>query len=533
MKKVMMTTVCLMIVLSIIGVAVAATSPYVIEGGVFLDEDESYKGRVDLHKVETAVYPEAVKGYWWRDPSNQNKLAEHSAIEFDNQVQTVYSSRLLRIFVWKSQYEGNVILAYTKSPIYDDGNFISEEYGFLLIGTGGSREAAAAAKAAFSNAVPEFSVDKIYGIVYLDSDVTSVAGVSEFVTTSSSLQFYAEESLVPEIQKELSVKDARLLRTSKMQGWNLVDSSTSAMQWGSDGYLGLGSGYNPSKTTSAALEVYPAVTTSGTANYTFVKNKVPFTLMPSGIDGVLDIWIPGHKILILGEPFGNYLPDIAPLNRKNISVDSACTLLGKLISLAPNNIVMLHGQSVIGREASMLMLNNQKTALEYVRDQTLLQTNAGVPIDEIAAGMTLPAELSASPYVQEFTTTLASLSKAVYAENFGWFDGDVKSLSGMSDYAEAACLADLAGGPKKLLEKARAALESQNLADIQKALLLSDAARTVSQDYEASQVYIMALKKLAYCQTSAQMRNYYLSEARAVQDEITPPTHEDNHNGHR
>ncbi|NTV91184.1 MAG: hypothetical protein HGA22_12625, partial [Clostridiales bacterium] len=523
MKKVLMITLSILVVLSTIGVAVAATSPYVIEGGVFLDKDESYMGRVDTRKAETAVYPEAVRGYWWRDPANQNKLAEHSATDFDNQVHQVCASRLLCVYVWKSHYEGNVVLFQTRNPIFDASgeNLIGYESLFQLAGTGGSREAAAEAKTAFTAVVPEFSLDKVVGIFYLDTDAASIAGVSEFVPEGASVPIYADNALTSVIQKELELKAARMVRISKMQGQNLTDGSSSTMLWGADDYLGLGSGYEPARTTEAGLTYLPTETV-GDTNITKVWGKVPFVFLPTGIDGTMGLFIPGHKILVLGSPFGNYFPDVAPLSGRNVSVDTAIKLYDKYIDLAPYYIIMLHGLGVTQQTTTLEtrkilcqeLLTKQRDALAYVRNQTIQELNAGMAIDEIAAGMTLPSDLSASTYVQEFTTTVASAARAVYAEYFGWFDGNVTSLAGMSDSAEAACLADLAGGPKKLLEKARKALESQDPAEIQKALVLSDAARTVSPDYEATQVYIMALKKLAYSQTSAQMRNYYLSAAR-------------------
>lgn len=518
-KLVSMLVISLILSVSIAMTVFAYTSPYVVDSGVFLDLDESFKGKINPRRAEKAVYPNYVPGYWWRNPENQNLLAEHTATEFGNQLnqlQSIYTSRLLRIYCWTAANEGNIYLIHTIG--LSEPESTSDNDRFIIVGTGGSLAAAAAARTAFENAGISYQNAKLGGIVYLDTDVTSVTGVSAFMPEGIDVPVYADSSFEPALQKEVMIRAARTSRTARMQGWTLRDDSSSAMIWDTDWYLGLGSGYEPTQ-SAIGLEAQPTILEE-TEN-TVVLNKVAFTFLPSGEDGIMNLFIPGHKILFLGMPFGKYFPDVAPLNGKILSADNISAQFGTLLTHSSNVIAPLHGQAVLGNPAAMALLTDQRTALDYVRTETIRQANLGLSIDSIVAQTRLPADLAASPYVQEFTTTIASAIRAIYAEYFGWFDGDVTGLETIDETTEAALIVELAGGPNKLLAKAKKANESTDITSLQQALYMVHAVRLVKPSNDATLLYAMILKKLAYSQTSAQMRNYYLTEARLAQDSLT------------
>ena len=53
----------------------------------------------------------AVPGWWWRDTTNQNAIAQHSADEFTGQVYQVFSSSKLKVMVYSSLGGPNVTVA--------------------------------------------------------------------------------------------------------------------------------------------------------------------------------------------------------------------------------------------------------------------------------------------------------------------------------------------------------------------------------------------------------------------------------------
>jgi alkyl sulfatase BDS1-like metallo-beta-lactamase superfamily hydrolase len=115
--------------------------------------------------------------------------------------------------------------------------------------------------------------------------------------------------------------------------------------------------------------------------------------------------------------------------------------------------------------------------------------------------------------VQEFTSTVGNAVRAIYHDYMGWFDGRIDHLTTVSTAQQAAYLIDVAGGPDKLLVKARQYASAPEPERWQEALHLCWALRVASPSAELDDLYVAVLGKLAYSQKSGQLRNYYLLEA--------------------
>ena len=163
--------------------------------------------------------------------------------------------------------------------------------------------------------------------------------------------------------------------------------------------------------------------------------------------------------------------------------------------------------------------------MQSIYDQSLARINDGDTVDEAAAAVALPADLAASPYNQELVSTIPGIVRNLYHEKMGWFGGETHELaSTLTPAAKAAALAELAGGTDALLAAARAAeLNASDLAGAEKALYLAEAAHEAAPDnFTAKQVYAQTLRKNAFMQKSAQVRNYYLVTARALGSGLSP-----------
>lgn len=108
--------------------------------------------------------------------------------------------------------------------------------------------------------------------------------------------------------------------------------------------------------------------------------------------------------------------------------------------------------------------------------------------------------------------------RTVFNAYLGWFDGNATNLFPLPPKAEAERMAKLAGGKDKLLQAARDALTDD---DAQWAAQLADHLLAInSGDHAAKQIKADALTKLAHNMVNATARNYYLTVARELHEDL-------------
>ena len=179
---------------------------------------------------------------------------------------------------------------------------------------------------------------------------------------------------------------------------------------------------------------------------------------------------------------------------------------------------------VSGNAAINSAVDAQRDALQSIRNQTLVRINAGDTIDEAAAAVALPPDLAASPYNQELVSTVPFIVRNIYHEEMGWFGGETHELAAtLTPAAKAAALAAALGGADNLIAAARTAeLNARDLAAAEKALYLAEAAyEAAPENATARQVYGQTLRKNAFMQKSALVRNTYLSVALHLEQFVT------------
>jgi alkyl sulfatase BDS1-like metallo-beta-lactamase superfamily hydrolase len=157
---------------------------------------------------------------------------------------------------------------------------------------------------------------------------------------------------------------------------------------------------------------------------------------------------------------------------------------------------------ISGQEAIDAALTAQRDALQSIYDQTLARINAGDTIDEAAAAVALPADLAASPYNQEFVSTVPGIVRNVYQEKMGWFSGNITDLtSTLTETAKAQALSAAFAYPSLVEAAKQAELSAQDLPSAEKALYLAFMAyKSAPDDFTVKQIYAQALRKNAFMQ---------------------------------
>jgi alkyl sulfatase BDS1-like metallo-beta-lactamase superfamily hydrolase len=113
-----------------------------------------------------------------------------------------------------------------------------------------------------------------------------------------------------------------------------------------------------------------------------------------------------------------------------------------------------HGFPVIGADRVRQALTDTADILDSLVDQTLEIMNAGGRLDDAIHSVRPPAELAARPYLQPVYDEPEFIVHTVWRQYGGWWDGNPATLKPAPERALATELAELAGGPGALAERA-------------------------------------------------------------------------------
>ncbi len=224
------------------------------------------------------------------------------------------------------------------------------------------------------------------------------------------------------------------------------------------------------------------------------------------------VWIPGKSVLLPGDDFYKSFPNIAPLRGVRLRPPEAwMASLERMIRLGAAAMVQGHMRPVLGRDAVREALTAYRDAIKTIVEQTLTGIRAGKTPDELVCEVRLPPALAAGPYLQEYYGCIAWAVRGIFADHVGWFDGNATNIFPLSPAERAVRMLELAGGERRLLERAREALASgafQWAAELADVLLVAEACTAEARELKAA-----ALTALGERQVNATARNYYLTTA--------------------
>lgn len=438
---------------------------------------------------------DTVPGYWYRDTTNQNALAQYTQDQFIDNVVALYNSATLNVYEYISAGGTNVTLITAGSD-------------YMIFGCGGSTAGATAARNKLYGLI---AGKTLRGVIMPDSYYEDTWGCKTWTKGQSSMVIYANAFFDDTLQRGFFIDTAQITRREAFYGMSLSS--------GSDGSLGAG-----------AMGTYRAVRPQYYQEPTaLVSSQTDITLGDATIrliptldeDAGLMAYLPEPGMAIIGEFYGHFLPDLGlgdPL-KADIDPSEACDFLDSLRRLAPNILVYKSGLPVIGSSEVLTAVLAQRDGLQNLRDQTLNKINQGYPVDEIVATTHLPDALAASPYNQEYASDQASIVRYVYSYYMGWFDGESIELANtLTNTAQAQILADAYGGVNTLIAAAKQTeLAASDQPSAEKALYLAYSAYKLSpQDFEVQRIYAQALRKVAFMEKSAYKRNYYLTIAQSL-----------------
>src|SRR5580704_6294239 len=167
-------------------------------------------------------------------------------------------------------------------------------------------------------------------------------------------------------------------------------------------------------------------------------------------------WLADRKVLCCGDLFIWASPNAGnPQKVQRYPLEWA-QALRRMTALGAEYLLPGHGVPVIGADRVRQALGDTAALLEALVDQTLAVMNRGGRLDDAIHSVRPPAGLEARPYLRPVYDEPEFIVRNVWRLYGGWWDGNPATLKPAPERTLAAELADLAGGPAVLADRALA-----------------------------------------------------------------------------
>ena len=266
--------------------------------------------------------------------------------------------------------------------------------------------------------------------------------------------------------------------------------------------------------TPAQLVIIDPTHTFSTDRYGLTIAGVQLELVkaPGETDDQLYVWYPEKSVVFAGDNFYQSWPNTYPLRgtaRRSIRdwIDS----ISSMVDEQPAYVVPGHTGPM---SDATTVLTNYRDAMQWVLDRTIEGAKNKLTPDALIEYTQLPAHLADLDYLQDYYGSRWGTVRDIYAQDLGWFDGDVLNLHRKNPLEQAQRLAGLLGGVDVLADKAREAL---NAGDYLGAAQLSDAWTKLEADNPAAwSILADSLLVIAEATFNAPARNYTYSSANSA-----------------
>lgn len=174
----------------------------------------------------------------------------------------------------------------------------------------------------------------------------------------------------------------------------------------------------------------------------------------------LFLWIPQEKTLLCGDNFYWSFPNLYTLRGTSPRpADDWIQSLDRMRSLGAEHLVPSHTRPLHGKDEIARVLKDYRDAIQWVRDEVVRGANRGLDMDTLAETIRLPQHLAGEPQNRELYGQVDWSVRAIYTNNLGWFDGRAHRVYPLSHLEAARREVQLLGGPGRVLDLAKAALD--------------------------------------------------------------------------
>ena len=401
-----------------------------------------------------------------------------------------------------------VAIGYTVSA----NSMIIGDDGVIIIDPGNAPQFAAKVAEAFK----EVTDKPVKAIIYTHGHGDHTNGTPAFYQADQGIQIWQRDNYGSEAARNQETGITGGARVSNTQGFDLQAEQK----------IGVGIAIPPSFPPAGGLMVdgeqsaprptpaqpiLPTHTFSGEREIIEVAGvRIEMVKAPGETDDQLYVWLPQSKVLFAGDNFYQSWPNTYPLRgTARRSVRDWINSLNKMVDEQPE--VLVGGHTTPITENALAVITNYRDGLKWVYERTIEGAKQYMTPDELVNYAALPPHLASLDYLQDYYGSVWGTVRDIYAQDLGWFDGNVLNLHRESPTEQANRAADLVGGIDRLKEKARAAMSS---GDSLGAAQLTQSILTLEPDNsEFNLLMADALASMGEATFNAPARNYTISSA--------------------
>jgi alkyl sulfatase BDS1-like metallo-beta-lactamase superfamily hydrolase len=350
----------------------------------------------------------------------------------------------------------------------------------------------------------------IRALIYTHSHPDHISGVRAIVDPAEiadgRVQIYAHERLPTVLRGNPSLGLVPPLRLAYTFGLGLDRGPEGWVETGLGTQFGIGTtGFLP-----------PTTVFHGSLDIQVAGIRVYLREAPSESDDEIVLWFPNHGVLHAADVIqGETLPNLYPLRgavRDPWQWIRAVDLLREFDAQA---LTFGHGRPLVGQDEVRDLLTSYRDAMQYIHDQTVRLMARGLTPDEVVEVVNeLPPRLREHPWLGEFYGTVKQTVPQIYANAFGWFQGDPTFIDRLPRRERAARYVDAMGGRDAVIATATQAHADGDFRWV--AEILTHLLRLDPDDQQARQLKAVALRQLGYQATNPIWRNNYLMGAKEL-----------------
>tara|TARA_R110002050_G_scaffold85091_1_gene181550 strand:- start:12571 stop:13917 length:1347 start_codon:yes stop_codon:yes gene_type:complete len=391
---------------------------------------------------------------------------------------------------------------------YDGSNasMVIGEHGVVIIDA--LRALGAAEKVA--KEFQEISDKPVKALIYTHGHGDHSGGTSAFIGESKDVKIIARKGFKDELQERSPVQPILKKRNARQFGRNLPDEDI------------INRGVAPGKTpTDRVGEGYiePNFTFQDSIHMALAGINFELYAADGETNDQLFVWCPGLNTLFTGDNYYKSFPNLYAIRGSQYrDVKSWGESVEKMSTFPVEYLVPGHTRPVTGKSLIHRKLRDYSAAILSIYNQTIDAMNKGFTLQQTVDSVKLPDSLKNQPNLQEFYGSVPWGVRSIFLHYVGWFDGNPTNLYPLSASQKAKNIIQLAGGEKELFQHVNTALNEGNY---QWGLQLAD--YLLETDYkkiEVTESKIKLLRKLAAQQINAPARNYYLSYAYELEENI-------------
>jgi alkyl sulfatase BDS1-like metallo-beta-lactamase superfamily hydrolase len=330
---------------------------------------------------------------------------------------------------------------------------------------------------------------------------------------SGQVQIYAHERLLAGLRGNPSLGLMGPLRLAYSFGFGL--------ERGADGWVEVGLG--PLLRVGTTGFIAPTTTFSGSLEIEVAGIRVLLQEAPSESDDEIVLWFPDHGVLHAADVIqGECLANLYALRGAVRDIWQWIGAVDLLRSYNADALVFGHGRPLTGQAEVRELLTAYRDAMQYIHDQSVRLMARGLTPDELVDALSeLPPRLRDHPWLGEFYGSVKQIVRQVYANAFGWWEGDPTFIDPLPRPVRSGRYVEAMGGRDAVVANASRAHADGDFRWV--AEILSHLLRIAPDDCEARRMKADALRQLGYQASNPIWRNNYLMGAKEIEGTLDRP----------